>query len=90
MEDLKNAIREMLKEEFTPVHARLDKLEGKVDKLSSQLDRMEHTQNEDLVATLHQMNKKTTALFERIDSHMRVLNDRLFTVEANLRLLQQS
>ena len=75
---------------FVVLEGKVDKLEGKVDKLSAQLDRMEHTQNEDIVAVLHQINKKTTERFERTDSQMRVLNDRLFTVEAEVRKLQQT
>jgi len=58
--------------------------------MQNQMDRIEHTQNDDVVATLHQVNQKTADRFERTDNQMRVLNDRLFTVEADIRKLQQS
>ncbi|WP_027087093.1 hypothetical protein [Cohnella panacarvi] len=58
--------------------------------MQNQLDRIEHTQNDDVVAILHQVNQKTADRFERTDNQMRVLNDRLFTVETDIRKLQQS
>lgn len=86
------------------LEGKFSSLEGKVSNLEfnmetvikqlssmqNQLDRIEHTQNEDVVAILHQVNQKTADRFERTDSQMRVLNDRLFTAEADIRKLQQS
>ncbi|MFD0673354.1 hypothetical protein [Cohnella sp. GCM10027633] len=58
--------------------------------MQKQLDRIEETQNEDVVAILHQINQKVEQRFERTDSQLRVLNDRLFTVEGDVRKLQGS
>ena len=72
------------------MEGRLENMENQMDTMQTQLDRIECTQNEDVIAVLRQMNQKTTDRFERSDSQMRVLNDRLFTVEADVRKLQQS
>lgn len=72
------------------VENRLENVENRLDSMQTQLDRIEHTQNEDVVAILHRIDNRTIERFERMDNQMRVLNDRLFTVEADTRKLQQS
>lgn len=71
------------------VEGRLEGVEGTLVSMQQQLDRIEETQNDDVVALLHQIINKVER-YERTDSQLKVLNDRLFTVEADVRKLQQS
>lgn len=102
MEQLREVLKEVLQEELksalgrelAPINAqlsamqmRLDSLEGHVSTIQTQLDRIERTQQEDVVALLQTIDKK----IQRIDKHehqIELLNQRLLSVEADVKMLQ--
>jgi chaperonin cofactor prefoldin len=97
MEQLKEVLREVLKEELAPVTGRLDSLETRFDGLESQvlsiqkqLDRLERTQAGDVVSILQVIDNKLTIRLDRHEHQISVINDRLLAVEADLRKLQTS
>jgi archaellum component FlaC len=97
MEQLKEVLREVLKEELAPITGRLDSLETRFDGLESQvssiqkqLDRLERTQAEDVVSILQVIDKKLTMRLDRHEHQISVINDRLLAVEADVRKLQTS
>lgn len=97
MEQMKEVLREVLKEELAPITDRLNSLETRFDGLESQvssiqkkLDRLERTQAEDVVSILQVIDKKLTMRLDRHEHQISVINDRLLAVEADLRKLQTS
>lgn len=80
MDQLKETLREVLREELAPIRE-------EQALIKAQLDRMETAQQEDIVTVLQMIDKKVTTYSERHEHQIRALNDRLFTVEADVRKL---
>ena len=75
---------------FDGLETRFDSLDGQVSLIQKQLDRMEHAQTEDVMSTLHLIDKKITSRTERQDYQIDALNHRLLVVEGDVRKLMKS
>lgn len=76
-----------LENRLTGVETRLDGLDNQVTDIKTQLDRIETSQTEDVISMIITIDKKITARTDRHEHQINILNDRLLTVEADVRKL---
>ena len=76
---------------FDGLEGRFDGLEARMDKqfddIKQQLDRMEQSQNDDVIAILERIETKAIKRLDQHDSMIELLNERLIHVEADVRSL---
>ena len=101
LEDIKSALREIIKEELEPRFERIDQrferidhsfeqVQGQLGTMQRQLDRMEESQQEDVVGVLKLMNGKPRRIEERDEyrgMQISLLNERVFKLETEVRQL---
>ncbi len=97
MEEIKELLQQVmgrldgLEGRFDGLEGRFDGLEARMDKqfddIKQQLDRMEQSQNDDVIAILERIETKAIKRLDQHDSMIELLNERLIHVEADVRSL---
>lgn len=97
MNELKQVLREVLKEELKPIISRLDgvdtQLSGQKEQLATvmvQLNRLEQTQQDDVLGLLQLIESRFLQKVESDEDQkhgIKLLNDRLFKIESEVQKL---
>lgn len=91
MDNLKEVLREVLKEELDPILKRMDGIDQRFTVLVNQVNRFEQTQQEHVIGLLNLINRNySSQKVDQEEHRIDLLNQRLLKTEADVRKLMTS